>query len=70
MSVIGIAREISALLETKLTFPKLKNKYQINVYKNFDLCGLKLFQKIVFIQLLILTLSMAKNYLHNGSKIV
>ena len=27
MSVIGIAREISALLETKLTFPRLKNKY-------------------------------------------
>ena len=38
MSVVGIAREISALLETKLTFPELKNKYEINVYKNFNLC--------------------------------
>ena len=39
MSVIGISREISALLETKLTSPKLKNKYKINVYKNFKLCS-------------------------------
>ena len=39
MSVIGIAREISALLETKFTFPSLINKYHINVYKNFDLCN-------------------------------
>ena len=39
MSVIGIAREISALLETKLNFPILKNKYKINVDKKFDLCG-------------------------------
>ncbi len=38
MSVIGIAREISALLETKFTLPSLKTKYHINVYKNFDLC--------------------------------
>ena len=30
MSVVGIAREISALLETKLTFPELKSKYRIN----------------------------------------
>ena len=38
MSVVGIAREISALLETKLKFPSLKTKYKINYYKNFDLC--------------------------------
>ncbi len=38
MSVVGIAREISALLETKLTFPRLKTRYQINVFKNFELC--------------------------------
>mgnify|MGYP003324025449 CR=1 FL=1 len=38
MSVVGIAREISALLETKLTFPPLKTKYQINVNKKFELC--------------------------------
>ncbi len=39
MSVVGIAREISALLETKLNFPDLKNNYKINVFKNFDLCS-------------------------------
>ncbi len=38
MSVVGIAREISALLETKLNFPELKTKYKTNVYKNFNLC--------------------------------
>ncbi len=38
MSVVGIAREISALLETKLTFPELNKVYKINVYKEFDLC--------------------------------
>ncbi len=38
MSVIGIAREISALLETKLNFPELKSKYKLNTYKKFDLC--------------------------------
>jgi len=38
MSVVGIAREISALLETKLNFPELINKYKINVYKDFKLC--------------------------------
>ncbi len=38
MSVIGIAREISALLETKFSFPRLENKYQINICNNFDLC--------------------------------
>ena len=31
MSVVGIAREISALLETKLTFPELKKIYKINI---------------------------------------
>ncbi len=38
MSVVGIAREISALLETKLNFPELKTNYKTNVYKNFNLC--------------------------------
>ena len=38
MSVVGIAREISALLETKLKFPEFKNDYKVNVYKNFNLC--------------------------------
>ena len=38
MSVVGIAREISALLETKLNFPDLKNKYKVNVNKSFELC--------------------------------
>ncbi len=38
MSVVGIAREISALLETKVNFPDLKTKYKTNVYKNFNLC--------------------------------
>ncbi len=38
MSVVGIAREISALLETKLNFPELKSVYKINHYKNFKLC--------------------------------
>ena len=38
MSVVGIAREISALLETKLNFPELKTKYKTNVYDNFNLC--------------------------------
>ncbi len=38
MSVVGIAREISALLETKINFPDLKNKYKINTHNNFELC--------------------------------
>ncbi len=38
MSVVGIAREISALLETKLNIPKLKNTCKINPYKDFNLC--------------------------------
>ncbi len=38
MSVVGIAREISALLETKLNFPDLKTKYKTNVYSDFNLC--------------------------------
>ncbi len=38
MSVFGIAREISALLETRLTFPELKNIYKINTKINYDLC--------------------------------
>ncbi len=38
MSVIGIAREISALLESKLNFPKLNHKYEINLLKEIQLC--------------------------------
>ncbi len=38
MSVVGIAREISALLETKLNLPDLKTKYKTNVYNDFNLC--------------------------------
>ncbi len=38
MSVVGIAREISALLETKLNIPELKNTCKINPYKHFNLC--------------------------------
>ena len=39
MSVTGIAREISALLETKLTFPKINHNYDIKVIDNMTLCG-------------------------------
>ena len=38
MSVIGIAREISALLESKLDFPQLYHKYEINLLKEIQLC--------------------------------
>ena len=38
MSVIGIAREISALLESKLDFPQLNHKYEINLLKGIQLC--------------------------------
>ncbi|MBO8219123.1 phenylalanine--tRNA ligase subunit beta [Prochlorococcus marinus str. MU1416] len=38
MSVIGIAREISALLESTLNFPELKNKYNIHLLKGNKLC--------------------------------
>jgi len=38
MSVIGIAREISALLESKLNFPELKHKYNLNLLKGIQLC--------------------------------
>ena len=38
MSVIGIAREISALLESKLDFPQLNHKYEINLLKEIQLC--------------------------------
>ena len=38
MSVVGIAREISALLETNLKFPDLNHNYKINVNKNYELC--------------------------------
>jgi len=38
MSVIGIAREISALLESTLNFPELNHKYNINLLKGFKLC--------------------------------
>jgi len=39
MSVIGIAREISALLESKLNFPELNHKYNINFLKGNKLCS-------------------------------
>ncbi len=38
MSVIGIAREISALLESTLNFPELKHKYNIHLLKGIKLC--------------------------------
>jgi len=38
MSVIGIAREISALLESKLNFPELSHKYNIDLLKGIQLC--------------------------------
>ena len=38
MSVIGIAREISALLETKLNFPEINKRYKFNVLENIYLC--------------------------------
>ncbi len=48
MSVVGIAREISALLETKLTLPELKNIYKVNVYKNFNLCSDAITKKCIY----------------------
>ena len=39
MSVVGIAREISALLETNLNLPNVNNKYEVNVLKNLKLCS-------------------------------
>jgi len=38
MSVIGIAREISALLESKLHFPELSHKYNVHLLNNIQLC--------------------------------
>jgi len=38
MSVIGIAREISALLESTLNFPELSHKYNIHLLKGIKLC--------------------------------
>ncbi|WP_288262510.1 phenylalanine--tRNA ligase subunit beta [uncultured Prochlorococcus sp.] len=38
MSVVGIAREISALLESKLNFPVLNHKYKIKLLNNMQLC--------------------------------
>ncbi len=38
MSVIGIAREISALLESELNFPELSHKYNIDLLKGIQLC--------------------------------
>ncbi len=38
MSVIGIAREISALLESTLKFPELNHKYNIHLLKGIKLC--------------------------------
>jgi len=38
MSVIGIAREISALLESKFNFPELNHRYKIQLLKGIKLC--------------------------------
>ncbi|MBO6975707.1 MAG: phenylalanine--tRNA ligase subunit beta [Prochlorococcus marinus CUG1435] len=38
MSVIGIAREISALLESKFNFPDLNHRYNIHLLKEIKLC--------------------------------
>ncbi len=38
MSVMGIAREISALLESTLNFPELNHKYNIHLFKGIKLC--------------------------------
>jgi len=38
MSVIGIAREISALLESSLNFPEINHKYNINLLKGIQHC--------------------------------
>ena len=38
MSVIGIAREISALLESTLNFPELNHKYNIHLIEGMKLC--------------------------------
>jgi len=38
MSVMGIAREISALLESTLNFPELNHKYDIHLLKGIKLC--------------------------------
>ncbi len=38
MSVIGIAREISALLESTLNFPEINNKYNIHLLKGVQHC--------------------------------
>ena len=38
MSVIGIAREISALLESKFIFPEPNHKYNIQLIKQIKLC--------------------------------
>ncbi len=38
MSVIGIAREISALLESTLNFPELNHKYDIHLLNGIKLC--------------------------------
>jgi len=38
MSVIGIAREISALLESTLKFPEINHKYNIDLLKGIQHC--------------------------------
>ncbi len=38
MSVIGIAREISALLESTLNFPEINHKYNLHLLKGIKLC--------------------------------
>jgi len=39
MSVLGIAREISALLESKFNFPEINHKYNIHLLKGIQLCS-------------------------------
>ncbi len=39
MSVVGISREISALLETNLHFPKIYHNYKIKKIENIELCS-------------------------------
>ena len=38
MSVVGIAREISALLETKFNLPEINHKYELNLMEKVQLC--------------------------------
>ena len=48
MSVVGIAREISALLETNLFFPELKRNYEIFVNNKINLCSQAITSKCIY----------------------